>query len=265
MNGDLVRPVEENLWSMWAQFGRGEGCVLVDEPDLLRFETPLAKIPYNSVFRFRGTDDVDGQVDDIVTGYEQRGVPMMWVVHPTAQPADLPTKLKARGLEDAETVLGMARALDDLPPNDTLADGVTIDEVTMSDCDDFIDLVSWRYDLEPMDAPALHSVMAAARFGEPGTASRGLIARREGQSLSKIVVHFGAGVAGIYGVATRSEARGLGLARHLTVRALEIARDGGADLCVLHSTPMAVSLYSGVGFEPVADLVLYSTPGTLHL
>ena len=262
---DLVKPVEENLWSMWAQFGRGEGCLLIDEPDLMRFETPLAKIPYNSVFRFRLADDVDPRVDQIVSQYERRGVPLMWVLHPTAEPTDLATRLKARGLEDAETVAGMARGLTDLPKNERLADGVTIDEVTLADCDDFIDLVSWRYELQPMDVPALRSVMTAARFGAPGSPTRGLIARRDGQSLSKIVVHFGAGVAGIYGVATRSEARGLGLARHLTIRALEIARDGGADLCVLHSTPMAVSLYSALGFEFVADLVLYSTPGALHL
>ena len=74
---DLVKPVEENLWSMWAQFGRGEGCLLIDEPDLMRFETPLAKIPYNSVFRFRLADDVDPRVDQIVSQYDRRGVPWL--------------------------------------------------------------------------------------------------------------------------------------------------------------------------------------------
>jgi len=71
--------------------------------------------------------------------------------------------------------------------------------------------------------------------------------------------------AGLTSVATRTEARGLGLARLLTVRALEAARASGAEVGVLHTTPMAVGLYRALGFEPVVDFRLYSAPDTLHL
>lgn len=107
--------------------------------------------------------------------------------------------------------------------------------------------------------------MSNARFGEPGSPTRGWVARRDGIVASKVTLHIDAGVAGIYGVATRTEARGLGLARLLTIRALEAALATGAEIAVLHSTPMAVGLYRALGFEKVTELSLYSTPDTLHL
>ena len=113
--------------------------------------------------------------------------------------------------------------------------------------------------------PTLRSIVDAARFGEPGSVTRGWLARLDGRVVSKAVLHVDNGVAGIYGVATKPEARGLGLARQLTIRALDAARAAGVEIGVLHSTPMAKSLYEGIGFHAVADHVLYSTPDSLHL
>jgi len=64
---------------------------------------------------------------------------------------------------------------------------------------------------------------------------------------------------------TRPEARRLGLARHLTTRALAAAHAAGASTAVLHSSPMAVDLYRSVGFQPVADFQRFARPNTLHL
>jgi hypothetical protein len=57
----------------------------------------------------------------------------------------------------------------------------------------------------------------------------------------------------------------MGLARTLTIRAFEHARAAGATVGVLHSTPMAVSLYEGLRFERVDDFHLWALPDTLHL
>jgi predicted acetyltransferase len=65
--------------------------------------------------------------------------------------------------------------------------------------------------------------------------------------------------AGIYAVATRPEARRMGLARLLTLTALHKARDLGNQLAVLHSTPMAESLYHSLGFETIANFELFAS------
>ena len=85
-------------------------------------------------------------------------------------------------------------------------------------------------------------------------------AGRQGWSLC-----LGAGVAGIYGVATKPEARGLGLARILTLQALREARLGGYDRGVLHSTPMARSLYEKIGFRTYSRFRIFAPPQTFHL
>jgi len=253
---------------MWSAFGRGEGCLLVDEPALLRFETPLAHVPYNAIMRFQVDRRVDETVDELLDSYSRREVPLMWVVHPTTRPTDLVDRLEARGLVEAEVVPGMVARLGDLPSPGSVPPGVEIAQVSSADKDPFIELielVAWRYSLPADTSATLRSIMDVARFGEPDAATRGWVARRAGAVVSKVVLHLGAGVAGVYGVATKSEARGLGLARLLTIRALEAARAEGIDVGVLHSTPMARSLYEGLGFRTVADFRLYSTRDTLHL
>jgi ribosomal protein S18 acetylase RimI-like enzyme len=111
----------------------------------------------------------------------------------------------------------------------------------------------------------LGSIIDAARFGEPGSPNRAWIARRDHHAVAKASLHIGGGVAGIYGVATRADARRLGLAAHLTARAVAAARAAGSAVAVLHSSPMAVGLYRTLGFRPVADFELYAVPDTLHV
>ena len=90
-------------------------------------------------------------------------------------------------------------------------------------------------------------------------------ARVGGLVVAKVTLHVRDGVAGIYGVATRTEARRLGLGRHLTALAADAARSLDCELVVLHSTPMAVDLYRSIGFEHAADFYLYAPPDRLHL
>jgi GNAT superfamily N-acetyltransferase len=258
---EAIAALESNLWSMWSQFGQGDGCRLVVDDLVTRIETPLAHIPYNTVLRYHGDA---GGIDAIVEAYRRRDVPMVWVLHPTARPADLASELEARGLEEAEVVAGMVAGLAALP-DDGPVEGVTVEEVGVETAEPFIDLISWRYGLTPDASPTLHSIMRNARFGEPGSPNRSWIARRDGEVLSKVTTHIAGAVAGVYGVATKPEARGLGLARHLTLHALREARAAGATVGALHSTPMAVSLYVALGFEPVTDFALYAEPGRLHL
>lgn len=37
----VLRALEENLWEMWSNFGRGPSCTLHDEGDALWFDTPI--------------------------------------------------------------------------------------------------------------------------------------------------------------------------------------------------------------------------------
>ena len=88
--------------------------------------------------------------------------------------------------------------------------------------------------------------------GEPGSNTRFWLAWKVG-------LYNGSGSAGIYAVATKTEARGLGIASLLTNVAMQAAKEMGQKLCVLDSSPPAEKLYRRLGFHNFAEFKLYSS------
>jgi len=64
-----------------------------------------------------------------------------------------------------------------------------------------------------------------------------------GFQISKVGSYYGDGSVGIYGVVTKPEARGQGLASILMVETMKAAKQAGHKLVVLHSSPLAENLY----------------------
>jgi len=86
-----------------------------------------------------------------------------------------------------------------------------------------------------------------------------------GVPVSKLGIHMGNDIAGIYGVATTERGRGKGLASLLTDIALHAASDAGFSANVLHSTPIAHSMYQRSGYRDVATFELWARPNEVHL
>jgi len=257
--------LEENLWRMWSQFARGAGCTLHEGEDVLWFETPIPVPPYNMVVRFQRTSDVDAEVDAIFAHFHRRNVPFLWLVHPSALPANLSDFLRRRGFDEVEAITGMAADLTRLPDAATLPDGVEIHDVTPDhDLAPFAEFVASRWHVPESARMHLQSIVDMARIGMPGSPNRAWLAIKDGAALAKVFIHDGAGEVGVYGMATKPEARGLGLARTLCLHTLHDARGRGHALAVLHSTPMAVSLYRSLGFEDIAPFRLYAAPNSFY-
>jgi GNAT superfamily N-acetyltransferase len=266
LRAEAVRALEENLWALWSRFGRGDGCTLHEDRDALWYDTPISTLPYNGVLRFTVDEDPDRRIDELFEHYRRRGVPSLWIVHPTARPADLAGRLRRRGLEQIEECAGMSADLAALPPPPSAPTGTRIAEVTGADaiCD-FLELVAWRWNIPAGAAAALPAVMRAFELGVAGSVVRVWLAWRSGVAVAKVGLHLAAGAAGLYGVATRPEARGQGLARTLTLHAFASARAAGYRLGVLHATPMARSLYEKLGFRSQACFGIFAPPHSLHL
>jgi ribosomal protein S18 acetylase RimI-like enzyme len=267
MDDAIVDALERNLWALWSRFGHGDGCALHDEDGALWFDTPIPTLPYNAVIRFRATaGDADHRIDAIIDHYRRRGVPFLWIVHPSASPPDLGARLARRGLEEAEVCAGMSMALDALPPAAPLPEHVDVHPVTREeDVAALFELIAWRWQIAPEAARELPRVTRAFGVGAPQASVRGWVARRRGVPVAKVVLNVEGGIAGIYGVATKPEARGLGLARLLTLHALEAARLAGCHRAVLHATPMARALYDKIGFRVHAPFAVHAPPQALHL
>lgn len=256
---EVVHQVELNLWETWSNFGRGPGCSLHDEGDVLWFETPIPVLPYNTVLKFQVENNIDKRVDALVNRFKERNVPQLWIVHPSYRPKDLPERLEKRGLQEIEIAPCMGRGLENLPDMLPLPDGVEIREaVGEQDLMELYGLAAWRWGVPEEFRPQLSQMIAKFEIGERTSNARFWLAWKDGVPISKIGLYKGSGSAGIYGVATKPEARGMGLASILMVTAMQAAKDMGYKLAVLDSSPLAEKLYQRLGFTTVAPLRLYS-------
>ena len=143
--------------------------------------------------------------------------------------------------------------------------GIEIHEAVASDIGGVLELVAWRWEVPKEVVPKLPGIARAFEVGVPGSAVRCWVARQDGAPVSKVILNLAGGAAGIYGVATKPEARGLGLARVLNLQALHAARDAGYNLGVLHSTPIAVGLYEKVGFRAIVPFRIFAPPRAFHV
>ncbi len=143
--------------------------------------------------------------------------------------------------------------------------GIEILEAAASDTDGVLEMAAWRWEVPKEVVPKLPGIARAFEIGVPGSAVRCWVARKDGVPVARVILNLAAGAAGIYGVSTKPEARGLGLARILTLQSLRAARDAGYNLGVLHSTPMAVGLYEKVGFRAIEPFRIFAPPRAFHV
>ena len=256
---EVIHQVEMNLWETWSNFGRGPGCTLHDDGDALWFETPIPILPYNTVLKFQVEHNVDQRLDFLVNRYAERKVPLLWIVNPSSQPFDLAERLQQRGLQEIEIAPCMARSLDGLPEVPLIPKGVEIREaIEENDLIELYGLAAWRWGVPEEYRPQLRQMIEKFEIGERTSNARFWLAWKDGVPISKIGLYNGSGSAGIYGVATKPEARGLGIASILMITAMQAAKEMGHSLAVLDSSPLAENLYKRLGFINVAPLHLYS-------
>lgn len=256
----LLHELEENLWEMWSTFGRGPGCSLHEGDGLLWFETPLPIIPFNGVLRFQVETNTDEVIHGIIDHFRERKVQFMWIVHPSSEPHDLSERLLRHGMKYVEPLPGMARILQDLDEVPSVPDDIELRKVESDrDASAFYQFAAWRWNVPEQYQAHYESITRSFRLGETGTNSHMWQAWRKGQPVAKAGMYLSPTSAGVYAVVTRPEARRLGLARVLTLTALHKAGSLGYQVAVLHSTPMAESLYRSMGFETIAEFRLFAS------
>ncbi|MEO1242297.1 MAG: GNAT family N-acetyltransferase [Pseudomonadota bacterium] len=257
-----INLLEKNLWSQWAQFGAPQTCSFTRSDSAWYLDTPIASLPYNGVFKFNETNTPDDAIDRLLRHYADRQVEHLWLVHPSAEPHDLADRLTARNLEEADEFTGMVLEPDRLNAPTDVPDGVDIRELCTGDEEGVIEFIAARWSV-PTDAiPYLYKFFVDNNIGRKGAASRGWIATINGKLVGKAFTHRFENTVGLYGVATRPEARGRGVAQALCAKAFAETSHPGVDMLVLHSTEMASGIYEKFGFRSVAPFRLFASGGS---
>jgi ribosomal protein S18 acetylase RimI-like enzyme len=257
----IVRDIEDAFVAYWSLLGQWPGAQVVDEDGVLRYETPIRKLPYNGVIRTTVAGDTEKVVAHVTAAYAGRGADFFWLVHPSATPADLTMHLTAAGLTPVEAAIGMSLDLGAWRgPEDLLPSRVDLGEVVdEGGLRAYADMVMAYWELDEDDRPQITDLN---RYwsGERAKGRRWL-AFLEGRPVGKAYLSLVGppGVAAIYGMSVRPEARGHGIAGSLTQAMLVQAQALGCRRVVLHSTEMAAGIYRRAGFTERCPLTFFAT------
>ncbi|MCB2179720.1 GNAT family N-acetyltransferase [bacterium] len=255
-----LHELEANLWEAWAHFGEGKNSELHEDKNVIWYRTPLSTIPYNAVLKFKLNENVDKEIDQIIEKISKDGHQFMWLVTPSSEPKDLAKRLKKRGLIEIEVLPGMARTLSNLPDTPEIPPGIEIKEVKeQQGKQELIEFAVWRWSVSQENIGIYEDVLAPFQIGHPESKISFWQAWKDGEPVSKVAINRSENSVGVYAVATKPEARRMGLARLLTFHALHEMRKEGYEIAVLHSTPMAEALYASMGFEKQVDFYLYAS------
>jgi GNAT superfamily N-acetyltransferase len=240
------------------------------DPDVAWAVAPLADPFRNVVVNARFDAAVaDRRIAEIVGRYREAGSPFVWWVAPTDEPVDLGPRLEAAGLALEGTAPAMAVDLRDVPLDEPPPAGLEVVPVTdAATLDEFLDVIAadWLDWTEGEHTPVQLRTLAAWRAqippklaGEPVPLR--WIGRVGGQVVATSRISIGAGVAGLYAVATLPAHRGRGYARAMTIAALRAAASIGYRIGVLQASDLGYGVYRRLGFRDLFSYAVYVHPG----
>jgi GNAT superfamily N-acetyltransferase len=266
----LARAVEASVIAFYSHFGRMPGARLEEGPELAWVMTGVPAPHFNAVLRTRLAPSLsdaerDARIATTLDGFRSRGLPMLWWVLPSAQPADLGDVLLAHGLTSGGTRPGMAVELSTLPgtaPADEAAlAALEIEAVAdLPTYERWVEVFAACYGYAPEVAAAYRTLTAEAELGpqQPPQPVRHYLGRLEGEPVAIATVLLDAGVAGLYHVGTLPHARRQGIGAAIALAPLLDARRLGYRVGVLFSSPMGLNIYRRLGFQTVCQLDRYT-------
>jgi ribosomal protein S18 acetylase RimI-like enzyme len=255
-----VSEIEEALVGHWSHLGRWTRGALIEEAGTLRYETPIAQLPYNGVIRTRIANDAQAVIASVLASFRSRNVSCLWWDHPSATPEGLGSLLSAEGLEAVEQAAGMSIDLGNIDPPEPLTPGTRYAEVLDDDqMRQYANLIVRYWELSEESRDLVEELNGYWGPSNPQI-RRWLAFTDESTPIGKVLLSLAAppGVAAIYGMSVLPEARGKGIAGALTDIVLRRAKELGCKRVVLHSSQMAVGVYERAGFRKHCDLTVYA-------
>jgi ribosomal protein S18 acetylase RimI-like enzyme len=244
-----VAAIRANLFAWYRYLGRSRGAEFHDSPELTWLITGIPISFVNGVFRTRlQSQHVDAAVKATLAHVRSREVSVFsWWTEPGTQPADLGSRLERHGLRNLGGGPGMAADLLALNEERTAPPELTLERVR-----DRRALEHWArasivgFGLPETFVPRWFELFSDLGFELP---LRSYVGMLEGEPVATSQLFLGAGVAGIYVVATLPEARRQGIGAALTLAALLDARAMGCRTGILHSSSMGEGVYRRLGFQ----------------
>jgi ribosomal protein S18 acetylase RimI-like enzyme len=254
----MARLIEENLSAKSHDFAKLAGGEL-ETGNPAWFVSGLERAGYNGItFASLESHELDSEIERCLEPFRQTKTPLTWWVGPLSSPGTLGRTLQQHGFVHNRDMIGMAAPLDSLSACQPLETGYFFEQVL-----DAAGLAAWMplfartFGIPEVEIPLVLDIFEQLSFVS-GSAWRHYSLRANGQIVATGSLHLGAGVAGLYNIATQPEYRQRGLGREITLLIFEQAHQMGYELGTLQTTyPNALRLYHRIGFEVYCKIGVY--------
>lgn len=218
--------------------------------DFVWYTTNIPHPYFNCVLRARFIrDKIDSQIEAILSEFRSHNMPLTWSVGPTSLPPDLGFHLSAQGLSHVKDEVGMALDLkmlrNDLSPPAKLNIMRVVNEKMLREWFRIVN-VSFGYPYDVAELLFDLYVRVSLNLHQAWQLYIGYFNRKP---VGASRLFLGAGVAGIYHVATIPESRNQGIGTAMTLEPLREARSMGYRIGVLRAAKMAKGVYERLGFK----------------
>jgi GNAT superfamily N-acetyltransferase len=253
----LVVAIKANLVDWWRYLGNSPQAEFYDSPELTWLLTGIPNSFVNPILCTRaGPDNLDANIERILAHFRSRGVSTFsWWTELGTQPADLGMHLADYGLTYREGGPGMAVDLLDVPEELPTPASLTIEPVKDTEA-----LRGWAYasmigfGVPETYVETWYDLFMGLGFELP---LRSYLGNLNGKPVATSQLFLGAGVAGIYVVATTPAARRQGIGAALTLAPLRDALAMGFRIGILHASPMGFGVYRRLGFQEYCKMSHY--------
>jgi GNAT superfamily N-acetyltransferase len=250
----LAGAVQANLQAMFRSFGSSDQAEVGGDDRFFRWHTQIAHPWFNGALSLRAPDETAAQfAGQLIAYFRSRQVDSFswWCTAEIAISAWRPV-LESLGYFYVHETPGMAVDLAGLSMTARQPESFEIHDVdTLAALQEWTRVFIEGYGLSGEFVQPYYKLVASLGLSLPFRYYLGFLG---GKAVAASTLFLGAGVAGIYNVATIQEARGRGLGGALTVYPLLQARQMGYQAGILQSSEMGYPVYQRLGFRKVCDV-----------
>lgn len=219
---------------------------------------PLASLNNVHSIRLRGNPAaIDARIDAVHASVTRGGaLPATWWIGPATEPADLGSRLEARGLTEVEPEFGMVVDVAGQP-----MPGGTVEEVGEAALDEWLAVMSRSYEWSDPRAIEAWTELYRGALEEASPPWWHVLVRQDGAPVACASLFPAGDMAFVTNVGTVPEARGAGHGTDATLAVLAIARRLGYGQASLTASLMGRGVYARIGFREDARLRRFVSAG----
>ena len=248
---DPVRMVVNGTLEFYRKLTIFPGAQYRDMGKLITLSTPVPHPICNSVLHTDlDPDTLDADIQETIGFFKEKGLPFNWYRWPHSKPKNLAERLIANGLTYASSSPGMIADLSQLPDTVPYVGDLEIKRVSTEEM-----MADWLIPIKlAFQFPEIVLDFFLRTYVELGLDEnnpiRHFTAYLNGSPVACSTLYLGADqVAGIWNVATTTEARGKGIGTAVTWRACQVGVQQGCTHAILRSSEMGYNVYKRLGFE----------------